>query len=147
MMPIWRSTVLVAVLLTLLPLPVSARDGTHGRLGRLNACNDLEALPLSDDQRTAVRSIETGHVAGLIALRRDIMLRHIELRQLLRDPLSDEIKVRAKAGEIGELQQRFRDRMIDYQLAIRAMLTPEQLARWCTMVNVGWPSRGWGPHP
>ena len=49
----------------------------------------------------------------------------------------------AKAGEMGEIREALQKEMIDYQIRIRDILTPEQISRWCTMMGEPFSQGGW----
>ena len=100
-------------------------------------CANLENLGLSENQLEAARKIEAIHREPIIRFRKAMMFKHIELRNLLQDPESSEEAIRSKSREIESLQGKLRQNMIDYQIALRAILTPDQIRRWCTMVGAG----------
>ena len=69
------------------------------------------------------------------------MVKRIELLGLLRDPDAEKQAIQAKAREMGDVREALQKEMIDYQIQIRGILTPEQIRRWCTMT--GEPQGGW----
>jgi len=63
------------------------------------------------------------------------MIKRIELRDLIRDSAASEDSVRRKSQELETAQHLLHNEMMDYQLRVRSILTPEQLGRWCTLVK------------
>ena len=100
-----------------------------------SGCDRLEDLGLSKNQLEAVRRVEAIYSEPVFRLRKAMMLKHIELRDLLQDPQSSEEAIRSKAREIENLQKKMRQNMIDYQIALRRILTPDQIRRWCTLAR------------
>jgi len=72
-----------------------------------------------------------------------MMIRHLELQGLLRDPNATGRVIREKSREIGELQAEIREKMVDYQIEIRSLLTPDQMRQWCTLVGESALKKGW----
>ena len=106
-----------------------------------DGCDRLVDLKLSEKQLEAVRKTETIYREPIFRLRKAMMFKHIDLRNLLQDPESSEETIRSKAREIETLQKELRQNTIDYQIALRAILTPDQIRRWCTMVGGGFQAR------
>ncbi len=78
---------------------------------------DIHAL--LDAQRTATRA----DVQSLIAARR-------QLRSLLDQPTADAAAIQTAATQVKMLQGKLFDQRLQNQLAIRAILTPDQLMKW-----------------
>lgn len=74
------------------------------------------------------------------------MLKRLELRNLLRDPYAGKDAIQFKAEEMGALREALQQQIIDYQIQVREILSPDQVRRWCTMVGEpqgGWKGDGW----
>ena len=106
-------------------------------------CYSIEKLELSAEQREAWKRIDELCKGQILQQRNRLMLKRIELRGLLRDPGADKQAIRAKAGEMGEIREALQKEMIDYQIRIRDILTPEQISRWCTMMGEPFSQGGW----
>jgi Spy/CpxP family protein refolding chaperone len=117
----------------------------HGRGQALErrGCTPLETLDLSEAQRTSILEIEGRYWNEIANSREKMMIRHIELQSLLRDPNVSDQAIRQKSQELGDLQREIREKMIDYQIAIRGILTPDQMRRWCTLVGEPSLKKGW----
>ncbi len=130
----------MSILCTLLwAVSLFAQDSGAGRnfWSTGNGCERLENLGLSKNQLEAVRKVEAIYREPIFRLRKAMMFKHIELRDILQDPQSSEEAIRSKAREIENLQKKVRQNMIDYQIAVRRILTPDQISRWCTLSRGG----------
>jgi Spy/CpxP family protein refolding chaperone len=106
-------------------------------------CYSLEKLDLSAGQREALNRIDEPHKTQILKQRNSLMLKRIELRELLRDAGADKQAIRNKAGEMGDIREALQKEMIDYQIRIRDILTPEQIRRWCTLMGETFLQGGW----
>lgn len=109
-------------------------------------CSSLEHLDLSLDQREAVKRIDESYRELVLKNRNQLMVKRFELQGLLRDPQAGKEKIQDKAREMGILREVLQQQMIDYQIQIREILTPDQIRRWCTMMGEpqgGWKGDGW----
>lgn len=116
-------------------------EGGRGPWPSGGGCDHLEDLGLSEKQWEAVRKTKAIYSEPIFRLRKEMMFKHIELRNLLQDPESSEETILSKAREIENLQKELRQNMIDYQITLRGILTPDQIRRWCTMVGGGFQTR------
>jgi Spy/CpxP family protein refolding chaperone len=106
-------------------------------------CASLEGLGLSEEQRASIQKIEALYWNEIGSRREKMMIKHIELQALLRDPNVSAQTIRQKSRDIGDLQAEIRERMIDYQIEIRSILTPDQRRQWCTLVGESALKKGW----
>lgn len=133
----------ISILLALLcAVSIFAQDSVEKRdtWSTESGCDRLEDLGLSKNQLEAVRKVEAIYSEPIFRLRKAMMFKHIELRDLLQDPQSIEKTIRSKAREIENLQKKMRQNMIDYQIALRRILAPDQIRRWCTLSRGGFQS-------
>jgi len=107
----------------------------HG-FGR-RGCIDLEAIGLSEAQKKAFLEIDNRYRDRLVAKRKELMVKRIEIQDLFRNPDAEESAIRQKSFELGTLHDQIRESMIEYQIEIRGILNPDQIRRWCTLVGVG----------
>lgn len=136
----------VAVALSSLPSLAQGPAGQRG-MGRGPAwCAGPEGLGLSADQRRAMEKAEETYGDLLRTLRNQWTSKRLELQDSLADPKAGEEAIRGKARELAGAQAELQRTLLDYQLRVRAVLTPEQLGRWC-----GGAGRrrggGWGAWP
>lgn len=89
-----------------------------------------EDLHLTPKQINQIESIQQRYVADIGLLRNETRHREYELRILLSDPASDAAEIRLKQREISELENQMQETMLEYQLEMRDVLTPEQFRLW-----------------
>lgn len=109
-------------------------------------CSNLERLDLSLNQKEALNRIDESYRELVLKNRNQLMVKRLELQGLLRDPHADKDAIRGKAKEMGALREALQQEMIDYQIQVRGVLTPDQIRRWCTMMGEpqgGWKGDGW----
>ncbi|MBN2180187.1 MAG: periplasmic heavy metal sensor [Deltaproteobacteria bacterium] len=95
-------------------------------------CIPLSKMEFSSGQAEAIEAIRSSYRRRILQLRSDLMVKRIEIRNLLNDPETGEEKVLVKAGEIEDLNRAFDRVVLNYQLEIRRVLSPEQIKVWCT---------------
>ena len=102
----------------------------------------LVEMRFSEEQNKNIEEISATYRNKILQLRSELIVKQIELKSLLRDPEADEKKIRAMARDIRILNVQRQKMMIDYQLEIRNVLTPEQIRSWSTLENPPI-KRGW----
>ncbi len=68
-------------------------------------------------------------------MRQDLLARRWEVEALLRHAEAKEESIRKKAQEMVLAHRQLQEKMVQYQLRLRAILSPEQLSRWCTLMG------------
>ncbi|MBW2636646.1 MAG: hypothetical protein JRC86_03830 [Deltaproteobacteria bacterium] len=95
-------------------------------------CTPLSKMGLSSGQAEAIEAIKSSYRRRILQVRSNLMVKKIEIRNLLNDPEASEETVLIKAGEIEDLNRAFDKVVLNYQLEIRRVLSPEQIETWCT---------------
>jgi len=95
-------------------------------------CIPLSKMELSLGQAESIEAIRSSYRRRILQLRSNLMVKRIEIRSLLNDPETGKERVLAKAGEIEDLNRAFDRVVLNYQLEIRRVLSPEQIKVWCT---------------
>lgn len=135
---------LKVVLLTVLALPTlvlaqppSPKENV-GRGMSQDRSKLTEELKLSDSQKDALRAFkrEKGEIEKIGI---DLRTEQQELRELLRDPKSNEKELYSKTDKVNELQAQMNLRKVKNLIALRKTLSPEQLAR---LLDAGREMRG-----
>jgi len=130
---------LAALLLLVLPSVVLSQgpgrgprwgSGVEGR-----GCSSIETLDLSEAQRQAIEQVDANHRDRILRRWEDLTVKRHELQSALRDPGVAETVIRAKSVELTELQNDIHQKMLEYQLETRKILSPDQVRRWCTWVG------------
>lgn len=104
------------------------RDRAPGPGGR-----PFEALGLTDAQRTELRKLGSDHRKAMIRSRADMQVARLDLHDLLMAPNPDERAINAKVKELSDLQAAALRVHVDGRLALRKVLTPEQLEKFRQM--------------
>ncbi len=99
----------------------------QGRLSVPMRGGRLEALDLTEEQQEQIESLNLDLQKELISMRADLELKNVELRALLNEDVLNENAIISKIEEIGELETKIEITNVKNQLAIRDLLTPEQL--------------------
>ncbi len=137
----------MVVLLELFCVTVFAQGppAVHGKHFAPGArqCAALESLGLSTAQREQVGRIESQYRDRLLADRQNLLIKRLELRELIRNNQASESDIRQKSEEFEKARSRLHGEMITFQLDIRKVLTPEQRMRWCTLIQDPSTHRGW----
>ena len=143
-----RSFVILSIFLFILQIPLSRaqwpvqREMGHGH-GR-PPCWLPDDLQLKAEQVEKLRSIQTSYLSDINSLRNDLLNKRYELRRLISDPASKADDIRAKQEEVFVLEAHIQEMVIDYQLKVREILTPEQFRLWISRYQGGFGP--WGSH-
>lgn len=102
-------------------------------------------LHLTAEQVEELRSIQASYLKDIGSLRHGLLNKRYELRRLMSEPTSKADVIRAKQEEAFELEAQIQEKVIDYQLVVREILTPEQFRLWISKYQRGFgPRRGRG---
>jgi len=130
---------LAALLLLVLPSVVLSQGPGRGPRWGAGAegrgCSPIETLDLSEAQRQAIEQVDANHRDRILRRWEDLTVKRHELQSALRDPGVAETVIRAKSVELTELQNDIHQKMLEYQLETRKILSPDQVRRWCTWVG------------
>lgn len=113
--------------------------GRHGRRGRHGHGEGFlrmaRRLELTDEQVTAIKDVLRQARKKAIGLRAKARVARIELAELVSEPTVDRAKVDAKVEEITKIRGDRLQERTRTALAVRAVLTPEQLAKADGVLN------------
>lgn len=107
-------------------------------------CLPLEALGLSEVQKQQVDEVNSNYTVLLVRMRQELFLKRLEIEGFMRDPSTTEEAIKEKSVQLMEAQRAFHEKMIEYQLRLRGLLTPEQVGKWCTFMGPGVGRKRWG---
>jgi len=88
-------------------------------------------LNLSSEQSKEINLIQQAYLKETQLLRAQLFAKRLELRESITNPNVKPEIIRSKHGEIVELEYRFEEKVIEYLLKLRNLLTQEQLKIWC----------------
>jgi len=95
----------------------------------------LSEVGLTEEQNKKVEYISATYRDEILQVRSKLAVKQGELRGYLRDPEMDAKKIQAVACDLRILHVKLHKMMINYQLEIRDVLTPEQVRSWSTLEN------------
>jgi Spy/CpxP family protein refolding chaperone len=84
-------------------------------------------LNLTGGQIAALQKLRLGFLSDTLPWRNDLVIKRMDLQDLLRQPQADSEQVLSKQREVSALESKIQERMVIYQLEIRKVLTPEQI--------------------
>lgn len=113
--------------------------GRHGRRGRHGHGEGIRRmarrLELTDEQVTAIEDVLRQARKKAIGLRAKARVARIELAELVSEPTVDRAKVDAKVEELSKIRGDRLQERTRTALAVRAVLTPEQVAKADGLLN------------
>ncbi len=104
-----------------------------------------EELGLSSEQRNQVEALQVDAARGMIRRRADVQVARLDLRQLVTAKAVDEKAIATKLKELSELEAAMLRERVDHTLALRRVLTPDQVEKFRSlrpMGHRGGPARG-----
>lgn len=105
-------------------------EGRRGRGGQGQVVKRMtKKLELTDEQVKKVKSALTDARKKTIGLRADARVAGIELREMVSQEAVDKAKIGAKVDEIAKIRGDLLRARTDAALAVREILTPEQMAK------------------
>ena len=111
-------------------------------------CRRALDLNLSQDQIRDLDLIQQGYIRETQPLRTQLLLKRLELREFITNTSMKIEAIRSKYTEINQLQSRLEEKVVDYLLRTREILTSEQLRNWCPEMEFPSPQRmPHGPGP
>jgi Spy/CpxP family protein refolding chaperone len=87
-------------------------------------------LNLSPERAKELDTLQQAHFRETQLLRAQLLSKRIELREFLKNQTTRAEVIRSKCSEINELESRFEEKIIEYLIKVRNLLTPEQLMSW-----------------
>ena len=86
-------------------------------------------LNLTPEQKTQLQTLRDNFRKDTVLLRNNIKVKRLELRTLWTVPKPEKDKIIAKQKELNDLRTQLQMKFIDFRLAARSYLTPEQSAQ------------------
>jgi Spy/CpxP family protein refolding chaperone len=93
----------------------------------------LSKLNLTEEQTEKVRALRGSFQKDITPLRIQIFEKKAELRLLWMQTESDAATIKAKGKEIHDLMWQIREKATDFRLALRSVLTSEQLSKFLAL--------------
>jgi Spy/CpxP family protein refolding chaperone len=116
------------------PWPMRLKPGPgmgKGPWSSEGQCGKAFDLNLTQDQAKGLEMTQQSHLRETQLLRAEIFSKRLELRELLTNPSTKTESIRAKYSEIASLQSKLEEKIVEYLVKTRNLLTPDQLKYWC----------------
>ena len=96
-------------------------------------CMMLKNIPnLTDEQKAKLEKLHSEHMKMMEAAKADMEKQAVEMKALMKDPV-DLKKAEAKIDEMARMHADMKKKCLAHRLAVRALLTPEQKAKFDEM--------------
>jgi Spy/CpxP family protein refolding chaperone len=94
-------------------------------------------LNLTPEQKARFQELRRKFIEENAQLIGGLVAKRLELKSLWTDPKADSQTILSKERELRDLQNRMRDKIIQYKLEARNSLTPEQIEKLGSMGGMG----------
>jgi len=84
-------------------------------------------LNLNEEQIASLQNLRQEFLRDTLPWRNELVVKRMDLQDLIRQPKADPDRVLSKQREVSELESKIQERMVSYQLEIRKVLSPEQI--------------------
>lgn len=124
----------------------SGQRGTRSGHGH-PPCWRPDDLRMTPEQTERLKSVQSSYLSEIGRIRNDLVTKRYELRKLMSNPATKPHDVTRKQEEVFRLETRIQEKMVDYQLQVKEILTPQQFERWRYQERSGHrmgPRRGMG---
>jgi len=101
----------------------------HGWMQGQESWGQGKRLNLTTEQKAKFQELRRKFIAENAKLIGDRVAKRMELRSLWSDPKADSQAILAKERELRDLQNRLKDKIVQYRLEARQSLTPEQIEK------------------
>jgi Spy/CpxP family protein refolding chaperone len=109
----------------------------HGWMHGEKSWGQAKRLNLTPDQKARFQELRRKFIGENAQLIGGLVAKRLELRSLWTDPKADSQAILAKEKELRDLQNRVKDKVIQYRLEARNSLTPEQIEKIGMMGGMG----------
>jgi len=125
--------------------PRGMAPGTERMAGRKAAL--WSDLNLTEEQSEEISALRASLQEGMAPLRMEMVRKRLEMKLLWMAEDPDSVKIKAKQKEIQDLRGKLGEKMIDFRLAVRNILTPEQRSQLLAKRFSRARQRGWDREP
>ncbi len=124
-------TKILVLLFALLLMTGSVYAMTPGDGGPREGFKDFHhnLLNLTPEQKTQLQTLRDNFRKDTVFLRNNIKVKRLELKTLWTVPNPEKDKIVAKQKELNDLRTQLQMKVIDFRLAARGYLTPDQAAQ------------------
>ena len=119
----------------------------HGWMHGKKSWGQGKKLNLTPEQKARFQELRRKFIEENAQLIGGLVAKRLELRSLWTDPKADSQAILAKERELRGLQNRMKDKIVQYRLEARNSLTPEQIEKLGSIGGIGrrgMMGHGWG---
>jgi Spy/CpxP family protein refolding chaperone len=109
----------------------------HGWMRGQESWGQWKRINLTLEQEAKFKELRRKFIEENAQLIGGLVTKRLELRSLWTDPKADPQAILAKEKKLRELQNRMRDKIVQYRLEARNSLTPEQIEKFGWMGGMG----------
>jgi len=109
----------------------------HGWMHGEKSWGQGKRLNLTPEQKAKFQELRRKFIAENAQLIGGLVAKRLELRSLWSDPKADSQAILTKERELRDLQNRLKDKKVQYRLEARNSLTPEQIEKLGMMRQIG----------
>jgi len=109
----------------------------HGWMHGEKSWGHGKRLNLTSEQKEKFRELDRKFIEENAQLIGGLVAKRLELRSLWTNPKADSQAILGKERELRDLQNRMRDKFVQYKLEARNSLTPEQIEKLGMMGGMG----------
>jgi Spy/CpxP family protein refolding chaperone len=109
----------------------------HGWMHGEKSWGQGKRLNLTPEQKAKFKELRRKFIGENAQLIGDRVAKRLELRSLWSDPKADSQAILAKERELRGLQNRIKDKIVQYKLEARNFLTPEQIEKLGSVGGMG----------
>lgn len=121
-----RTTLLLATLIAFTSLSYGQQMKRSGR-GEQAPQKMIQELKLTDEQADKMKDLRMDHESDMIDLQASLKKQKLEMRKLMSADQPNKKKIYAQIEKINDVDVKIQKEKVDHRLAVRSILTEEQL--------------------
>ena len=141
-------SLIFSLLYACLVAPAFAQMERISKSPPMGALRDTPAqeLILTEEQQATIKRVKANYLTKVVQLRSELAGSQLEFKIMISDPTVNEEAIKVKGREIEAVNGQIVREMINYELEVRKILTPEQLRAWSRTMDVP-VQKKWGKNP
>lgn len=121
-----RTTLLLATLIAFTSLSYGQQMKRPGR-GQQAPQKMMQELNLTDEQADKMKELRLDHESDMIDLQASLKKQKLEMRKLMGEDQPNKKKIYTQIEKINDVDVKIQKEKVDHRLAVRSILTEEQL--------------------
>ena len=125
-----KKTIIAIGLIAIIFLSVKNVQAHDPMIGSRYRGMERKGFFLNPEQRTKLRELQLKFNEETAQIRGGILTKRLELQSLWTNPNTDAKAIMDKEKEFRELQNQMAEKIVQYKLEVRKLLTPEQISQF-----------------